>query len=171
MGSDITRLMKTCTRCKTDQPLSAFYRGDCWCASCKREYKKAWREENIERVKETKRLRYLENKDAILQANKERYERNKPARLAANKEYSRLHPEYKYEACRRRQAKKRNATPDWADRTAVRAFYKKAKDEGLTVDHIIPLIHPLVCGLHVEFNLQLLPASENYRKQNRYELT
>ena len=40
--------------------------------------------------------------------------------------------------------------------------------KNLTVDHIIPLKHPLVCGLHVEGNLQLLTLSENARKSNKF---
>lgn len=72
-----------------------------------------------------------------------------------------------------REAKIRQATPVWADREEIRAIYEKAarlQDEtGLPheVDHIIPLINPYVCGLHVPANLQILTASENRRKSNK----
>lgn len=36
------------------------------------------------------------------------------------------------------------------------------------VDHIVPLVHPQVCGLHVETNLRVIPAIENRRKGNRH---
>lgn len=36
------------------------------------------------------------------------------------------------------------------------------------VDHIHPLVHPLICGLHVPANLQVITGSENVQKSNRF---
>lgn len=77
---------------------------------------------------------------------------------------------------RKREYIMENASPRWADRKAIRAIYNKAraleKRDGIKrhVDHIIPVRHKLVCGLHVENNLQILTARENLKKHNRFEI-
>ena len=68
----------------------------------------------------------------------------------------------------KRRADKVRATPVWADLQKIAAFYAEAKRLSLTVDHIVPLNSDLVCGLHVEHNLQLLTKPENCSKNNRY---
>jgi len=59
-------------------------------------------------------------------------------------------------------------------RSEIDAIYDKSRtmtvETGMahSVDHIIPLIHEKVCGLHVPWNLQILTASENSKKGNRW---
>lgn len=66
------------------------------------------------------------------------------------------------------------ARPPWADRSAIAWFYDLAREltrnTGVrhSVDHCIPLNHPLVCGLHVENNLAVITLSDNCRKSNRW---
>jgi hypothetical protein len=66
------------------------------------------------------------------------------------------------------------ATPPWADFTEIRAVYVRARllseQTGVVhnVDHIIPLHHPRVSGLHVHFNLRAIPAGPNMSKGNHW---
>jgi hypothetical protein len=75
----------------------------------------------------------------------------------------------------RRKAAKLKATPKWANLTKIKAKYQlaamfnKHTEEKWHVDHIIPLRGKDVCGLHVEYNLRVIPAKENLQKSNRFE--
>lgn len=74
----------------------------------------------------------------------------------------------------RRRCSKLNATVVFADVKAIKSIYNTAKKlEKLTglkyhVDHIDPLQNDLVCGFHIETNLQVLPASVNLSKSNKF---
>lgn len=78
------------------------------------------------------------------------------------------------EKAMRRVARKKSATPAWANKKKIQSFYKTAARltaaTGIPhhVDHIVPLQSKLVCGLHVEQNLEILLWSENLTKGNRW---
>lgn len=75
---------------------------------------------------------------------------------------------------KRRRLLMRLATPAWANPSAMFELY--AMRDELTaatgiphhVDHIVPIQHPLVCGLNCEANLRVITATENLSKRNHF---
>lgn len=73
---------------------------------------------------------------------------------------------------RREQIKK--ATPKWLseeDKLLIKKFYTLARmmstgEVKYQVDHIVPLKHPFVCGLHAPWNLQIITDKQNKDKGN-----
>jgi 5-methylcytosine-specific restriction endonuclease McrA len=72
----------------------------------------------------------------------------------------------------------KNATPVWLNQTQIKEiehYHWLARDleivsgEKYHVDHIVPIKGKLVCGLHVPWNLQILPSDINLSKGNRFD--
>lgn len=133
---------------------------------------------------------YLKNKEFINIKNRE-YAKNNKERLylasriwvTANKEQNQKHKNDWFKrnhdkACfysANRRAKKLQATPPWDNELndflieeiySLSALRTKTLGIQFHVDHIVPLISPVVCGLHIAANLQIITASENQIKSN-----
>lgn len=125
-----------------------------------------------------KRKAYVaNNREKVLAAKrvwrKANPEKTKESDRRGGKKWAAANPHKKREHCRRHFAAKRQAIPQWADRQAIDLIYaaavKAARESGKPyhVDHIVPLQSPIVCGLHCEANLQVLPGSDNQSKGNK----
>lgn len=74
----------------------------------------------------------------------------------------------------RRRILLRLGSPRWADREKMIAIYMERQrlvnQTGLPhdVDHIVPIVSHVVCGLHCEFNLRVITATANRRKSNKF---
>lgn len=122
---------------------------------------KAWSENNRERQREIRRRWEVRNPEKARAASAAWASKNRARLLAYN---------------RTRAASLLNATPGWLtkdDREAIVSIYEtRARTTTETgtlhhVDHIVPLRGETVCGLHVPWNLQVIPATENVRKHNK----
>ena len=65
---------------------------------------------------------------------------------------------------------KLNQIPSWANLDKIKEIYDKCP-KGYHVDHVVPLQGELVSGLHVETNLQYLPAKDNLSKSNNWDFS
>lgn len=98
------------------------------------------------------------------------YKRNRRKQLDANDAWRSTSEKHK--AARSLRVFVIRNPPKWADRAAMHCLYteaarRRSAGEDCQVDHIVPIVSELVCGLHVHNNLQLVTCSENSAKGNR----
>jgi len=91
------------------------------------------------------------------------------------KKYKEANPDLYKALTSVRKRRHREATPKWVtaeQKLAMRKTYlaamrlTKISAERYVVDHVYPLISPVVCGLHVPWNLRVMTQAENLQKSN-----
>jgi hypothetical protein len=171
---------KECTKCRQIRPISLFSRDsskrDGLYSSCKDctaktlrsgqlEASRRWKARNREHIREYKRRTYVPSP---------RPPKDPTAQTRARSNWKKRNPESLRADRARRRALEINAMPSWAQRRAIAQVYRQARratfETGVLhhVDHIVPLRHKQVCGLHVHENLRVVTARENYRKSNKW---
>ena len=113
---------------------------------------------------------YQQRPDIVLKrrAYRKKWEElNKDRLRAAIADWARRHPEYAAEKFARRR---------WPITAALALHYQietrkvyAACPSGMVVDHIIPLRHKLVCGLHAPWNMQYMTREANRDKSNSFD--
>ena len=152
------------------------------CVEC---LKVEWEKANITRADYFKEYNKSE---AGQKAKREYYEKNKSTVIAKaqarsdeaknryKQKYKETNPDLYKELVSLRRRRFRQATPTWLtaeQRMEIRLKYRlaieKSRFTGIrhAVDHIIPLQGETVCGLHVPWNLDVIPQEENLKKSNK----
>jgi hypothetical protein len=188
---------KTCSRCGSTKPFCDFpkrkiskdgYEGVC--RACRTQGKKDWYGQNREKYRASNKKWADQNKDQIRSKNQKWLEQNKD-RVAQYREKNKAHirkmarqwqkdnPERCVFNVSMRRSAKIKATPKWLtsdQKDMIFKIYEEAR--AITqetkiphdVDHIVPLRGKNVCGLHVPWNLQIIPSEQNRRKSNNLAL-
>ena len=130
---------------------------------------------NPEKFKKQSLDYYYRNKESCLNKLKEYRQKNSSKiKSRVDKYYENKKSEY-LARCRLRQTRLIQKTPLWADIDAIKDIYAEreliSRETGILhhVDHIIPLQGKTVSGLHVENNLQIIPAKINLSKHAKYD--
>jgi len=162
---------KHCYTCQSTKPLSEFNKmkassdgHQSTCRACYKQYKLDHKEKikqyRLDHKEEIKQYR-LDHKEEIKQwcvDHKEEKNQSKKLWRKDNKEKTAVY-----------NANQSRGRVPWRDKDKIAKMYLDCQP-GYHVDHIIPINHPLVCGLTVHNNLQILTAQENIAKSNYYEI-
>ena len=171
---------KICNTCKLEKEFSEFsksktgkFKHSSICKDC---------------INISQRKRYLENREEVIKRtttykiiNSEKYKVWRKKYLSENRDrinesqnnWAHKNPGVRAVYSSTYRASKKKAIPAWANLDTIKEIYTYSKtlteETGIThhVDHIIPLQNGRVCGLHVEYNLRVIPSIENLSKNNK----
>ena len=174
-------MSRFCNTCRTEKPTADFYQSyKTQCRAClkakalktrdeKRRYLAEWRRRNPG----AHAAWYQKNKTRKRDYWKKWREANKEHCRAEYRRWAKANPDRINALIAKRTAARIKATPSWANHDAIRAIYREAlrltRETGVRheVDHVVPLRSSVVCGLHVEANLQILTSAANKAKSNQ----
>ena len=178
--------VKTCCKCEEAKPLSAFNKlaeakdGLAYaCRDCTRHKMTAWRASNKDRDRASKRKWAAANTEKIAAKSKRYYAENAEKHKAACRKWANRNAPLVAARFARRRATKRNATPEWLtaiELAQIQEVYDVAAALSVQtgfkhhVDHIHPLQGRGFNGLHVPWNLRVIPATDNHKKLNKLPL-
>jgi hypothetical protein len=160
--------MKYCSSCKQTKEFTEFYTSKnkvsgyhCYCKVCSKNKNKQWKINNKDKAAKYDAAWQEKNKDKKSK-NYKNWQVNNRAKVNSYNSY--------------RRALELQATPKWLTAShklhmeckySLAAMFSKYTEEQHHVDHIVPLNGKTVCGLHVPWNLRVIPATENLRKSNK----
>jgi hypothetical protein len=141
------------------------------------EYQKKYRSEHKDDNADYKREYYFENKERLVKECVERNRKNPEAQRARIKRYEatdngKLNKQVQKNARRKRE--KYASLGRVFHKDTLKIYLKCKQISKLTgipheVDHIVPLLGRNVLGLHVPWNMAIIPAKENRKKSNSFD--
>lgn len=174
--------MKTCARCKEQKELICFQKNRSnkdglqkRCTACRKTHMLT----KIDQKTQYDKKHYALNRYNRLYKSKQYYSHNVEKKCEYDVIYRKENSYKRTSWNAKRKAAKKQRTPKWLTRehlAQIEAIYALAKqtqnlfDEPFEVDHIVPLQGENVSGLHVPWNLQVLPAYLNRAKHNKFTL-
>lgn len=176
--------MLDCTKCKQTLPFEAFSKNSqkkrgyqYFCKHCSTSNNKEWKLNNPEMVKQAHKRDYDKNREERIATAIKCWANRDPEDRAAYRRYRRsTNPNIRTQE-RQSYFERSKRSPKWLsslhrkeieDTYLLRDEVKLLTGDDYHVDHIIPLRGKNVCGLHVPWNLQVLPADINMSKSNHY---
>lgn len=139
-----------------------------------RENSAKWYLDNPQKARET-RAKWAKENPEIKRAMAAKHRSENPEKHRARYEnWRKSNPEKHRSREAKRNAAKLFATPGWVNFDEIAFTYALAQIKTLQtgieheVDHIVPLQSNRVCGLHVDYNLQVITRKLNCEKSNRY---
>lgn len=176
--------MKLCSHCTEVKPFEVFYTSSThksgyasWCKTCEAQRSKAkfQRRKDIQLAK-AKEYR-LANKESVTSTILAWREQNSERIAVTYRDWANRNRDKVNAKWMKRQAEKKNRTPDWLTDDElwmieqaydIASIRSKCLGIKFHVDHIVPLQGKTVSGLHVPWNLQVIPAKLNQQKSNHF---
>jgi len=177
--------VKNCTRCHVEKPFEAFYSSsthksgymshckECESIRCKNKTQK-YREARLVKAQE-----WRDNNQNTYQTAIQAWRNANPDRLKnIYRDWAQANKDKVNAKWMKREAAKKYRTPSWLtedDHWMMEQAYdianKRKQLLGFDwhVDHIVPLQGKTVSGLHVPWNLQVIPAKLNQQKSNQFD--
>ena len=124
---------------------------------------------------------YATNREKMLAEAKKQYRKNRKVRIASAVAWAKANRGMANANKKAYKASKIQACPAWVKQDEELKWIMQEAYELAAlrsemfgfqwhVDHVVPLRGKKVCGLHVPWNLQVIPGSDNCSKSNKYSM-